>query len=674
MKLKSAHIKNFRSLRDVTVNFSSQTAIVGANGAGKSTILKAIDRFYGSSSQVALDDFHGRNVDEPIEIALTFFYFSSDEVSLFGSRIQQNEMTVVRVFEAKGGKNSGKYFGMTRGHIGFASVRGADNATAQRKAYADLRNSDSMFYASLQPVAKAPDIEPQLAAWETANPGACEAIRDDGQFLGFTNVGNGSLKKATSFVYIPAVRDAASDAVDGRGSAIARLMELVVRSAIQKRAEIQTWQAQVSLQYRELTDPAKLTELNDLAAELTKSLKTLYDETAVDLTWKPSADLEIPLPTAIVALEDAGFPAPVELQGNGLQRAFILTLLQHLAMAVLRDTATAAEPGGPGVIPQITANIPVVPLIPGLILAIEEPELYQHPTKQRHFAKVLGLLSDGTLPGVATNTQVIFASHSPYFVCMDRFHEVKLARRFPSAAGTHKECLLEEAALQKVVDMLAQAHQVNDGSYTVSSLQSKLHIVTPELSEGFFADVVLLVEGESDKAAIRAAASLKKIDLEALGIAVLQAGGKNNLDRPAAIFCTLGIPTFVVWDCDRKDSGVIDDEKANRALQRLLGTTDAEVFAAGSRTTHRYACFEKNLECMLRTEFGESAFGEVMTQIQEDFGVKERKDAIKASPIMRAALVKLSERGLHSPTLDTILERAVALRNQGPSAQVPLTA
>lgn len=66
------------------------------------------------------------------------------------------------------------------------------------------------------------------------------------------------------------------------GSAIARLMELVVRSVIQKRAEIQTWQAHVSQQYRELTDPEKLTELNDLAFELTKSLKTLYDDTAVD--------------------------------------------------------------------------------------------------------------------------------------------------------------------------------------------------------------------------------------------------------------------------------------------------------------------------------------------------------------------------------------------------------
>lgn len=32
---------------------------------------------------------------------------------------------------------------------------------------------------------------------------------------------------------------------------------------------------------------------------------------------------------------------------------------------------------------------------PDLILAIEEPELYQHPTKQRHFARVLDALSSG---------------------------------------------------------------------------------------------------------------------------------------------------------------------------------------------------------------------------------------------------------------------------------------
>jgi energy-coupling factor transporter ATP-binding protein EcfA2 len=674
MILKSAHIKNFRSARDVRVSFERQTAIVGPNGAGKSTILKAIDRFYGSSSHVSLEDFFNRNVDAPIEIALTFIELVPEEIAIFGNRVNNGEMTVVRVFEAKGGKNSGKYFGLTRGHPAFSVIRLAENATAQRAAYTALRLSDPI-YEVLGVIRRADEIEEQLTLWEAAHPDACDLIRDDGQFLGFTNVGNGSLKKSTSFVFIPAVRDAATDALDGKTSPIARLMELVVRSVIQKRQEIQDWQASASARYRELTNPANLTELGDLATALTSTLQNFYDETCVDLTWKPSADFEVPLPTALVSLSDAGYPAPVELQGNGLQRAFILTLLQHLATATIlqdNDRASAPETSGErdesstveaGVLNALTAVIPAIPLIPGLILAIEEPELYQHPTKQRHFARVLSLLAEGILPGVATKTQVIFASHSPYFVCMDRFDQVRLARRAHHAETGRKECALLEAELSTVVASLALTYGDQTGAWTAESLKSKLHIVTPELAEGFFADAVLLVEGESDKAALRAAAVTKGIDLEAQGIAILQAGGKNNLDRPAAIFKTLGIPVYVVWDCDRKPNS-IDDERANRALQVLCGVAANEVVGAASRLESNFACFEHNLEVMLRGEIDAAAYDAALTQAQADFGIRERKDAIKSSSVMKSVFGKLTPQGFRSVTLDGIIARVVAMRRE----------
>lgn len=200
MILKSAHIKNYRSVRDVRLSFERQTAIVGPNGAGKSTILKALDRFYGSSTQVTLEDFFDRNVEEPIEIALTFTDFVPEEIETFGSRIHNDEMTVVRVFEVKG-KNSGKYFGMTSGHAAFKAIRLAENATLQRSSYGALKQS-STIYDSLSNVRKAEEIEEQLTRWERSHPECCELIRDDGQFLGFTNVGNGSLRKSTSFVFI----------------------------------------------------------------------------------------------------------------------------------------------------------------------------------------------------------------------------------------------------------------------------------------------------------------------------------------------------------------------------------------------------------------------------------------------------------------------------------------
>ncbi|MDR3741971.1 MAG: ATP-dependent endonuclease [Terracidiphilus sp.] len=671
MILKRAHIKNFRSLKDVEVSFGKQTAIIGGNGTGKSTILKAIEKFYGPSSSVSSDDFYGSEVGDPIEIGLTFTEFSDAEREVFASRIANDELNVVRVFEPNGGRASGRYFGFIKGHEPFRVIRNADGAMAKRGIYRELRKNAPELYAGLEDIGKADEIEQQLSAWELGNPARCTLVRDDGQFLGFTNVARGSLSKFTSFVFIPAVRDAAADAIDGRGSAIARLMELVVKSAIQRRKDFLDWQEKTSTEYRELVSSENLPELHGLSDELTKSLRILYEDTSVSLEWQPAADFNIPLPSATVSLEDGGFPSSVEKQGNGLQRAFILTLLQHLARATVLSAADSQDgkvnqsnEQYSGVIPEIKGVPETPPLLPGIILAIEEPELYQHPTKQRHFARVLSLLSNGVLPGVARTTQIVFASHSPYFVCMDRFDEVRLTRRTQNDDEKCMECAIRESDLEMVCRLLERAHGKSKGSYSGDALRSRLHIITPELAEGFFADVVVLVEGESDRAAIMATAAVKEIDLEAMGMAILAAGGKNNLDRPAAIFMSLEIPTYTVWDCDRSGSK-IDGEQANRALHRLFGFGEVQgQEAAITVIEERFACFERNLEKTLESELGASDLDSALSETMGEFLVDRRDDAIKSPRIMKETLDRLARRGITSPSLNAVLDRICELKKK----------
>lgn len=654
MRLKRVHIKNFRAIRDVAINLGAQTAFLGANGAGKSTVLRAIDRFYSASPSIELDDFFARNTNEPIEIALTFTGFSETERDLFASRISNDEMTVVRIFEAAGGRNSGKYYGLTLQNPHFGEIRNAAGNNPKRDAYNRIREHP-YFGGQLQGVRRADEIEPLLAQWETDHPEDSQLSRDDGQFFGFSNVGRGNLQKSTAFVFIPAVRDASADSVDSRGAVIARLMELVVRSAVQRRAEIRAFQAQVAERYRELTNPEQLHELGDLAGELTNTLRFFYGSAGVDLRWKASDDLTLPLPTADVQLDDDGFVGPVDRKGHGLQRAFILTLLQHLAKAVATET-----PEEPVEQQDVAAAPPVQPVMPGLILAIEEPELYQHPTKQRHFSKVLSQLSDGSLPGVARETQVLFASHSSLFISTDRFEEVRLARR-QALDPEHKECRIVQSTLAQIARDLETAWERDPGTFTATSLRNKLHIINSEVAEGFFAEKVVLVEGISDKAAIYAAAKLNGLDLEAHGIAVLPVDGKSKLDRPAAVFRSLGIPLFVVWDCDQTPGGV-EKVDTNRALQRLMGRNAGDIFDAATFVGTNFACFESELEITLKAEIGDALFNQKLDEVKAEFLVERREDAQKAPIIMSRVLTDIADAGRRSRTLDEII---AAIRTAG---------
>lgn len=675
MILGRVAIRNFRSIRDCEVRLGPHTAILGGNGAGKSTVLRAIERFYAPSTTIELDDFFGRTPDRPIEIELTFTNLDPAEAELFGSRVHAGEMSVVRIFEAGGGRNNGRYYGKSRQHLAFSGIRAAAGANEKKAVYDALRNGGGI-YADLQQVRRADQVDEQLMAWEDRNPGLCELGLDSGQFFGFTNVGRGSLQRFTSFVFIPAVRDASIDAMDSKGAVISRLMELVVRSAIQRRADIRQFQAEVSERYRQLTDPTSLTELGDLSTVLTDTLQRLYLEAAVNLRWREASDFPIPLPAADVLIDDDGFEGPVDRKGHGLQRAFILTLLQHLAHASAKsegqplgsgDLGEEREAGeGGNSAPAPTAEPADGFVLPGLILAIEEPELYQHPTKQRHFANVLRSLTEGALPGVAVQTQVIFASHSSLFVAADRFDEIRLARRKAVPSLPHKECVIRSSSLESVCRRLEAAFGEATGARTVEGLRSRLHVLGPELGEGFFADLVVLVEGASDRAAIAAAAALEGLDLAENGIAILPVTGKTGLANPACIFQELEIPTFLVWDCDHGS----DDPNIpfNRALQRIAGIAEADVVDAFTTVQDRFAAFEVNLEATLKADLGAEIYARALDAAREKFGLQSRGDVSKSPAAMTEVLRTASGQGQTSATLRQIIGAISALRRSQQTA------
>jgi putative ATP-dependent endonuclease of OLD family len=628
------------------VAFDAHTAFIGGNGAGKSSILKAIERFYSTTKMLDIDDYFGRDQSLTVEIEVTFSDLTAEELDVFHSRVRDDQLTVTRIFDAT--PTSGRYFGSVPRNPDFAAIRAIPAAIAKRAAYTAL--SATAGYEDLTAATSVAQVDEGMIKWENDHPDKLTLGADDGQFFGFQNASRGALQRFTSFVFVPAVRDASADAADAKNSAIGRLLELIVRSSILQRTDIAKFKEDVNLKFRELTSPENMPELGQLAGKLTTDLKELYADAAVGLVWQDAQDMQVPLPNADVVLSDDGFGGPVDRQGHGLQRAFIFTLLQQLARASV-DVTKAGPPAGD----QGGADDPPKQaLAPSLILAIEEPELYQHPTKQRHFSEVLRALSNGTLPGADGRTQVAFASHSPMFVSIPHVDEIRFLRRVGCEGYDFKQCELRALDLATVASKLETALQKPVGSFTAASLAPRLHILGPELAEGFFADAVVLVEGRSDKAALLGAAAAMNQSFGRAGIAVISAEGKPNLDRPLLIFKELGIPTYVIWDCDGDKKGGSPEQ--NLCLLRVLDP-DADHKAPPTETavTATYAHFAGTLEETLKAELTEPVFHAALTSACGHFETNVGRDAQKSPEVMKRLLLDANEAGHSSTTLENII-------------------
>lgn len=652
MLIESVQVNNFRSILSETLHCENLTALVGANGAGKSSLLKALDLFYNSSPKLDKEDFYNGNNSKEISVTVTFKGLSSGAKSQFASYLQDEKLSVERVFLWETNKATWKYHGSVLKDPNFRAIRDGlalkDRGATAKTEYEKVRRLSG--YESLPEFPRRlDDVQEILKHWEAEHMDLCARERDEGQFFGFKEVAQGYLGRYTRFLYIPAVRDAADDSTEGRNSVFTSLMDLVVRSVLASKKELKELQEATQERFREIMDPVNLTELDGLAEGMTRTLKTFVPEAKIDLLWQALSDVTLPFPQADIKLVEDGYSSAIHRTGHGLQRAFILTMLQHLVMAQAASEADLKNEGEQG---HMEAGEREAPQLPDLVIAIEEPEIYQHPNRQRHLASILMKLAEGKTPGVAEKTQIIYSTHSPLFVGIDRINQIRVLRKLPNG-GEPKITKIISTSVDKVAEEIWKAKGSPQPQYTGATILPHLQsIMTPWMSEGFFADVAVLVEGEDDRAAILGVAKSKGIDLESSGFAVIPCGGKTCLDRPAMIFRQLGIPVYLVWDSDKGESDPKPEH--NRLLLALMG--DA-VEDWPCKIGDDFSCFEENLEKTLSSEIGDNEFDRLLAKSQEHYAIAKKKHAVKNPMVIADIIINAQNEGKSSTTLETIIDK-----------------
>jgi hypothetical protein len=541
---------------------------------------------------------------------------------------------VEKVMNFQGNKSDQRYYGNRRSNPDFDDFRSA-GGPGLRNEYNALRDGE---YPELPPYQNQNEAEDVLQKWAQEHPEECEPRRDDGQFFGFNPVGQSALEEFTHFILIPAVRDAGEDAADSSGSPLTDLMDVVVRATLSEREEIEEFVEDAQQTYDELIEEASQEELEQLRGDLSDTLETFAPGVGVDLTWNTEDGIDIRMPKATIRLEEDDFSSPVENAGHGSQRAFIISLLQTLAVRRDRSHTEDGEE-------------------PSLVLGIEEPELYQHPNRQRHLMSILSSFEDQDVAGRASSVQVVYSTHSPLLLSMKRFDDIRSLLKVPRESGSPKETIVRQSSLEDVAGRLEEVADVSPGSFSGDSTRARLEtVMTPWMNEGFFADAVVLVEGHEDRSALLGRAQAMGEDISAKGITVLPCNGKTKLDRPAIIFEHLGKPVYVMFDSDHDSDEHVEK---NELLQRLVGADTVEPWPSGVYDDH--ACFHTNLTDVIEDALGRDFYAETLQAACDKYGYSDLSRGKKNPVVMAEVFSDADEEGKTIPQLDGVLERATDL-------------
>ena len=662
MRIKSIRVENFRSVKSQTLACDDLTALVGPNGAGKSTFLRALLVFQGKQ-KLSVEDFYNRDTGEDVEIAVTFTDLPGVASKRFAKYIRDGDLEVVRICRHGNGTIASSLHGISPSNSGFDGVRTAPRVADALHRYDRLRQDPR--YLGLPKCSTGKAAREELTKWEDDNPDRCDRPMDDGSFFGFGESARGDLGRFVNILYVPAVREATWDGTESRrGSALRNLLDLTVKNGLVASIRHQDEMDAAGAVYTEahnkadLPDPKRLRDgINDTLGMLVRGaevdyhydLNLILDRPAVKRnTQGAEADhdylrLLADLPPSTLRLSEDGYSTTIDRTGHGLQRAFIIAMLGHLHRAQAGASASATDAG-------------IGDDDPSVVLVIEEPELYQHPTRARHLVGLLSSISREGFAGVASTVQVIYTTHSPYFVGADRIGQMRMLRKEDGGKGKPKVARVWKTDMDSIRKRLA------DASATRRADQGRIEhdfdrILTPLMSEGFFADRVVLVEGDTDRIAVMRAAEMLGMPLDERGVAVIPCGSKGGLRGPLVMFKELGVRTYVVWDGDNNKES---EKKGNARLLSLLGMPRDEIDAGAwlGATTLDFACCEADMECVLRSDMGEEIYARLAARFRREYGLRGRsgKKPLLAHLMMR----EMEQRGMRPERLGRIVEAILA--------------
>lgn len=635
MKIESVRIENFRAIKDQTIPFADYTCLVGPNGAGKSSILTALNILFRCSTDSATnllaleeEDFHKKDTKEPIKITATFTELTPEAQTDFAHYYRQGKLilSAVAKWDAASNKAPVLQFGQRLGFVDFAPFFEAEGGGAKVEQLKSMYEGIRPKYASLPPPGTKAAMIDALRGYEDCHSTECVLLPSEDQFYGCGPKAKNLLEKYIQWVFIPAVKDASSEQLEARRTAFGQLLERTVRSKMSFAEPLKQIRDEAFSRYRQLLDEYA-ENLEELAQSLTERLQEwAHPDARIRLSWQSDAShVTISDPIAELLVGEGIFEGHLPRFGHGLQRSFLLALLQELASAGIG--------GGPT-----------------LVLACEEPELYQHPPQIRHLVSVFDELT-------SQGTQVIVCTHNPSFVRGEQFEEIRLVTKDRRTS----EAVVRHLSFDSIASEIAKA----GGRKPPKSAGTALKVsqaLQPTVNEMFFTPVLVLVEGLEDATYISSYLVLADLwqDFRRIRGHIVRCQGKNSMILPVAIAKGLQIPSFVVFDADTDQCGQpdkrIQHETDNSTLLNLCGKASATALPTDHIWEDDLVAWKENITAALSRDVGDVAWNGLRNRVKDELELADVSNVYKNSSFIQKLMSSAWDEGTKFPSLERVCQ------------------
>jgi len=537
MRLSRIEFTNFRCFTSEAIEISNYTSLVGPNNCGKSTVLRALNIFFGEGGKagaVQASDFSVGNLDKPLSLLFEFSEVEGPAEEALSHYVRDGKVLFEIVASmSEEGLVSSKCRGIRYGLLRVAPFFAAQRATDRKPLYESL-------VADGADLPKWKNLEEATAAvreYEKKFPEEFERLASEENAYGATGPVP-ILRRYLDWIYVPAVKDASAEASELRNSAFSKLIIFAIRAKVNFDEQISAIRLKAATQLKKMLVETE-DIVNEVGAEIDREFRSLSTTpVSIALKWDDTESIVLKEPNIRSMFKDGDLIESPEHFGHGIQRTYIMALL---------SVATKVQ--------SKIENFK-------LIIGIEEPELYQHPPQAKFLSGALSDLADG-------NAQVLVTTHSPYFLTGRTFESIRSLKKKGNVTKIHSWSIDEQR-------QYCAARKGNAEIGANAALSGMDKSLRTNIAEMFFASKVVLVEGPEDEALITAYLKWKDLYSEFLmaGGHIVPTGGKSKMPMLIALARGMSIDVYSAFDFDMGEKAA---DRGNSDLIKYAEDVEAEI-------------------------------------------------------------------------------------------------